>query len=383
MHIKIDNNLTRKSNSLMILNEIMKQPLSRTELALKVKLTMGGLTPIIKNMISSGLIEEFKGLSNSNLGRKPILLKINNNKFKIITISISRDKYTISVVNFGNLILKTKEIYYQNKIFTKDELLENISIDIDNIKKDYDIIGLSITAPGPIDYNNGVILNPPNFNGWSNLEIKKNLAKDNFPFSLENDVDAMSYAESYIGEAQNSKKFISLNIGQGVGCGIFINNQNLRKTNRNSCEIGHMSVNIFGEKCNCGNTGCLESYISTNAILNQISISKNKYVNWIEVCSLYKDKDPIVLDIIDRSIKILGHALVSLLNILDLELVVLSGAFSFLGDSIPLELENIISSNLIFKNKNIKVVNSKLKNTETIGSSILFFKEFLQNNDLF
>ena len=193
----------------------------------------------------------------------------------------------------------------------------------------------------------------------------------------------MSYAESYIGEAQNSKNFISLNIGQGVGCGIFINNQNLRKTNRNSCEIGHMSVNIFGGKCNCGNTGCLESYISTNAILNQISISKKKYVNWIEVCSLYKDKDPIVLKIIDQSIEILGHALVSLLNILDLELIVLSGAFSFLGDSVPLILENTVSSNFIFKNKNIKVVNSKLKNTETIGSSILFFKEFLQNNDLF
>lgn len=382
MRIKIDNHLARKSNSLLILNEIMRRPISRTKLASKLNLTMGGLTPIIKNMISSGLIEEFKELNNLTLGRKPLLLKINENKFKIISVSISRDKYTISLVNFGNKILKSKEIYYQNKFLNQEDLLQSISDNIDEIKIKHDIIGLSITSPGPLDYDNGIILNPPNFNGWSNLLIKDTLS-NNIPFSLEHDVDAIAYAENYIGSAENTNKFMSINIDQGVGCGIFINNKNFRKKNRNSCEIGHMSVNIFGEKCACGNVGCLEKYINTNVITDRVNLEKNKHVNWIEICNLYKNKDSVVLKIIDEVINILGNALVSLLNILDLELIILTGPLVSLGDSIPNKLENIISSNIIFKNKDIKVINSQLDNPKIIGSSILFFEEFLQENDLF
>ena len=383
MQVKIDNNLARKSNSLLILKEIMKQPLSRTDLAAKLCLTMGGLTPIIKHLISSELIIECKDLNHILPGRKPILLKINNNKFKLITLSISRNKYTLSIVNFGNIILETEEFYYKNCINTKKELLESISSNIDIVLEKHKIDGLSVTSPGPLDYQNGIILNPPNFNGWSNIKIKDALSKKNLPISIEHDVDSMAYAEKYMGSAQTTSKFININIDEGVGCGIFINDKNFRKDNRDSCEIGHMSINIFGEKCDCGNNGCLERYINTDTILTKINTSKEKYLNWTEVCNFYKDNDIDTKKIVDHSINILGSALISLLNILDLDLIILSGSFSLLGDSISQKLEKIVTSNIIFKGKNIKIVNSKLKDAKIIGSSILFFEDYLWNNNLF
>lgn len=383
MNIKIDNQLARKFNSLLILSEIMKSPVSRTDLASKVNLTMGGLTPIVKNMISSKLIVEYKDTSTSTIGRKPTLLKVNEDRFYIITVSIDRNSYSISLVNFGNKILETKDIFYLNSIFNMDDLIKSISQNIDLIKEKFEISGISITSPGPLDYENGIILNPPNFNGWSDIPIKESLIKYGVPISLEHDVDAIAYAENYRGTAQAVDKFLNINIDQGVGCGIFINNHNFRKTNRNSCEIGHMSVDIFGEKCDCGNTGCLEGYININKILSRAALEKKQYINWIEVINLYKSRDAVILKIISDTVNILGNALVSLLNILDLNLIILSGPLAHLGNEIPEQLEKIISSKIIFKNKNIKVVSSTLKDSRTIGSSILFFEEFLNNNNLF
>lgn len=383
MNIKIDNHLARRSNSLLILNEIMKMPISRSDLASKVKLTMGGLTPIVKNMLSSELIVEYKDLNNSSVGRKPSLLKINDDKFHIATVSIGRDFYSISVINFGNKILETKDVFYSNLIFSKDDLLKSISSNIEAIKEDFEIHGISITSPGPLDYDKGIILNPPNFNGWTNVPIKESLLKYSVPVLLEHDVDAVAYAENYIGAAQFTSKFMNINIDQGVGCSIFINDQNFRKSNRKSCEIGHMSINIFGEKCDCGNTGCLEKYVNTNNILSKASKEKKQYINWIEFCNLYKDKDPVISSIVSETVNILGNALVSVVNILDLDLIVLSGPLTHLGDKIPVELEEIISSKIIFKDKDIRVVSSLLKTPRTTGSSILFFKEFLNTNNFF
>jgi len=386
---KIDNDMTRKLNSLLVLKEIMKQPISRTELAAKLSLTMGGLTPIIRNLISSGLIIEYKSVESVTQGRKPIFLSINKNKFKIVVIDISRTKYSVSVVNFGNTIIESKEIFYQENILTKEDFLGNIFLNLECIMKRYEIAGIIVATPGPIDYTNGIILNPPNFNGWSNIEIKKELSekllsiKKQLPIIVEHDIDSTAYAEKYLGVAKEYESFMTLKIDEAIGCGLFVNNKNFRKYNQESCEIGHMSINIFGSKCECGNTGCLENYVNKENILKKVRVSKKQNINWSELCFLYKSGDRKVEKIVDDYIEILGGALVSFLNILKIDLIVLNGSFAQLGDSVAEKLEKIIVSKLIFTNKGVKVKITQLKNAEITGSSILFFEEFLWKNDMF
>lgn len=131
--------------------------------------------------------------------------------------------------------------------------------------------GIGIGCPGPLDLDEGVILELPNL-GWKNVPLKKLLEKEfGCPVSICNDVDAGVYGEFRFGAAMGARSVLGVFPGTGIGGGL-VYEGNIFRGKKSSClEIGHVLMQPYGVLCGCGKRGCLETVASRLALSAEIA----------------------------------------------------------------------------------------------------------------
>lgn len=144
---------------------------------------------------------------------------------------------------------------------------------VGSISKEYpkEKISVCIGIAGDVDSDNGVLRYAPNLCGWKNKKIKKDFEKNSgFKCFVENDANMASWG-IYVFEVKRKVKNMAVfTLGTGVGGGIIINGSLYRGSSSTAGEIGHMIIKEGGEKCNCGNYGCLEAYCGTYALIRDV-----------------------------------------------------------------------------------------------------------------
>jgi len=126
--------------------------------------------------------------------------------------------------------------------------------------------GIGVGCPGPLDLDNGIVLDTPNL-GWKNVKLAKRLeAALGCPAVILNDVDAGTYGEYRFGAAKNSRCALGIFPGTGIGGGCIYEGEIIRGKISSCMEIGHIQVASDGPLCGCGRRGCLESVASRLAI---------------------------------------------------------------------------------------------------------------------
>jgi glucokinase len=129
------------------------------------------------------------------------------------------------------------------------------------------VAAIGIGAPGPLDPWEGVIYDPPNLPGWDALPLKR-IMQDQFrlPVHVGNDANLAGLGEHRYGAGRDVSDMVYLTISTGIGGGIISRGRLLLGADGLAGEIGHMSVEARGPRCNCGNRGCLELMASGPAV---------------------------------------------------------------------------------------------------------------------
>ncbi len=129
------------------------------------------------------------------------------------------------------------------------------------------VAGIGIGAPGPLNSHTGVVFAPPNLPGWTNVPLRDLLQERfNKPVFVENDANVAALAEHMFGAGRGSQEMVYMTISTGIGGGVITRGQIIEGIAGTAGEIGHMTIDWQGERCNCGNIGCLESISSGTAI---------------------------------------------------------------------------------------------------------------------
>jgi len=122
------------------------------------------------------------------------------------------------------------------------------------------IAGLGVAAPGPINLDEGTVVDPPLLFGWDHVPLRDALAEATGLSTLvDKDVTSAAVAETWAGGPSGSGSFIFMYMGTGIGCGIVLNDEVVRGTSGNAGEIGHIIVDPDGPSCDCGLRGCVKS----------------------------------------------------------------------------------------------------------------------------
>lgn len=200
--------------------------------------------------------------------------------------------------------------------------------------------GIGVGCPGPLDLNDGVILNSPNL-GWQNAPIKKSLEKHfNLPAVIVNDVDAGMYGEYRFGAAAGSRCALGVFPGTGIGGGCVYEGRILRGQNRSCMEIGHLQVMPDGPLCGCGKQGCLETVASRLAVaaaaakaayrgqapnLFQMAGADIANIRSGVLAAAIKAGDEVIERIVRDAAGHIGIAVAGVINLLAPDIVVLGG----------------------------------------------------------
>lgn len=129
------------------------------------------------------------------------------------------------------------------------------------------VAGIAIAAPGPLDPWKGIVYRPPNLPGWDEVHLKEILeARFGIPVSVGNDANLAALAEWRFGAGRGSDYVTYVTVSTGVGGGVIDRGQLLLGSGGGAAEVGHMTIELNGPYCNCGNRGCLEALASGTAI---------------------------------------------------------------------------------------------------------------------
>lgn len=312
----------RASNRKLILNLIRLSPISRVELSEQAHLTRASITQIVDELIEAGLVEAVSTVESNSLGRKRTQLAICHNARYVFGVSIRRRHCYVGVIDLYGDVLAEKQLQVAGRPVEAviDEIAAVIAQQRDSLQLPEDrILGIGVSAPGPVEYLSGMILNPPNFPSWHNTRICEMLAKrTGYPATLEKDTNARALEEKYFGAALNISNFMLVQIDEGVGSGVMIHDRLYRGTHGMGTEIGHTTIRFDGPVCSCGGRGCLENYLRIPTLLED-----TRFESWDELASAADEKD--ASRILDRAAEYLTAALVNAINLYDLEKVILAG----------------------------------------------------------
>jgi glucokinase len=121
-----------------------------------------------------------------------------------------------------------------------------------------------------VDVSTGTLLFAPNLK-WSDVPLRRQLeSKFNFPTYVDNEANMAALGESYFGAARGSDFVLYVSSGVGLGGGIVLNRRILPGAAGFAGEVGHMTMDPNGPRCNCGNFGCWETFVSQWAVFRRV-----------------------------------------------------------------------------------------------------------------
>jgi len=207
---------------------------------------------------------------------------------------------------------------------------------------------ISIGAAGAIDSENGVVTFSPNLPGWHNIPLRDMIReKSGVDTFLINDASAAVLGEHQFGAGKGINNLVMLTVGTGIGGGIIINGKLYTGPSGSAGEIGHMTIDLNGPKCPCGNVGCLEKMVSGSAIAREAirRLSQGEQSVLVEMAdgniasitsenvgSAARNGDKLAKEVVSQAAVYLGIGLVNLVNIFNPEMIVIGGGLAKMGD---------------------------------------------------
>lgn len=315
-----------------------------------------------------------------------------------IGIDIGGTNTVIGLVDQKGLIIKKKTIKTKEHE-SSDIFFHAIYIEIEKLTKeftDFKPIGIGIGAPNGNNFTEEII-SPPNLN-WPTIHVPSIFKKyTDLKVLLTNDANSAALGEKRFGVAKAMNNFVVITLGTGLGSGIFINGHLVYGNRGFAGEMGHMSINPNGRKCNCGKKGCLEMYVSAKGITQTV---KNLYITQPENRFLYellekaKIKDvngnvsgrdidkafdkghPTAKKIYEYTSKKLGYGLSQVATLLEPEAFIFYGGLSYAGDRIFDPARKYLNQNIIpFQRDSFDLLLSGLNDGDAgiLGAASLIF----------
>lgn len=222
------------------------------------------------------------------------------------------------------------------------------------------VLAAGVGSVGPLDQKTGRILNPVNMPSWGIVPLVETLSDSlGIPVYLDNDANAAALGEYRFGAGRGVEDMVYITISTGIGGGAILDGKVYHGASGNAAELGHVSIDFRGEKCGCGNLGCIEQYASGTAIARRTRealLAANATAKTSpliaaagsidEVTSLtlvegVRRKDPLSTKVWDETIELLGAFMASVIHTFNPRRIVIGGGVANAGDLlfVPLRQE--------------------------------------------
>lgn len=262
---------TKTHNKRLILKTIYDQvEISRASIARITHLTRPTVSSAVAELIDDGLVEEV-GQGPSKGGKRPTLLSVVDDSRHLIGIDLANSEFRGGLLDLRGTILHRFSVPVDDT--NGQAALELVYQLIDHLvaASSSPLLGIGIGTPGLIDARQGVVRQAVNLD-WQELPLQ-NLLEQRYdlPVYIANDSHVAALGEYTFGSGPETPypNLIVVKVGRGVSAGIVLNGHLHYGDGSGAGEIGHVAVVDNGELCACGQYGCLETIVSSRAIVKR------------------------------------------------------------------------------------------------------------------
>jgi glucokinase-like ROK family protein len=387
-----DQSLVKKINKSIVLETIKNNfPLSRAQISEMTGLNKGTVSSLVNELIADDLVYEV-GPGQSNGGRRPVMLLFNKVAGYAIGVDLGVNYILTVLTNLRGEIVKEHmtSLNQTSFDFIFNTLKQSIQTMIDHTPPSpYGIVGIGIGIPGIID-DKGTVLFAPNLK-WENIDLKNMIANEfPFPVSIDNEANSGALGEKLFGVGKDASNLVYVSAGIGIGTGIIIDNELYKGSSGFSGEMGHLTIEVNGKKCSCGNRGCWEMYASENALLEQaksLSIHSDRADKPLDIESLVKmadDGHAEVIHLFNTIGEYLGIGLTNIINTFNPELIIIGNRLSAAKNWLINPIRRVIENRALpFHRKLLRIEFSGLNIYScALGASSIAVSRFFSENNI-
>ncbi|MBI2832326.1 MAG: ROK family protein [Chloroflexi bacterium] len=308
---------------------------------------------------------------------------------KIVAAIVSSDGKIMARQSYPTLAYEGLQVVIGRITSAIDRLLEKTGIDLSQLH------GISLAAAGAIDSHRGIITLSPNLPGWRDVPLRDIIFKKyGAKTFLVHDATAAALGEHRFGAGKGVDNLIYVTVSTGIGGGIIIGGKLYEGTSGSAGEVGHMTIDIDGPKCNCGNYGCLEMFASGTAVAREaarrihqgetsslVDMVKGKLENITAemVDRAAQNGDSLAKDVLQQALRYLGIGMASLVNILNPEMIVFGGGMSRMGARLLEPVRQVIDErDYAVSAQAVRLVTAKLGgDAEAVGAAVFGWEQHI------
>ena len=334
-----------------------KELCTRAEIAKLTGLTQASITKIVSSLIDMGIVLEVGSVKGEG-NRRAIGLRLNSEENRVIGIKFSRwlieaGVFDISGKNYSRDSFEFDMNEDPAKVLSK--LKSNIH---EMLEKHKNIVAVGMAVPGPYLRQEGHIAIVTRMSKWHDVDFVKEF-KDEFsrPFFIEQDANSGAMAEWWFGNHEKPMESLAyMLVGEGVGSGIVENEKLILGKLGAASEVGHMSIDVNGKRCECGNYGCLEMYCSAPVMLQRAKqempeiFSKKHEGRTREhemIFEAARQGNKKALALLKEMARYISYGCVNLINAYNPDIIVIGDLMAKAGDLILEDIKNFTEERAI------------------------------------
>ena len=335
----------RAHNAALILRDLWSCPhgTARTDLASRSGLSRATISAIAAELIESGIVVD--GPQRASRGGRPArVLQFAEASRTLIGVELGASHLSAVRTDLRGHV-QAAERHEHDVQADPEGTLHILGRVLESLlsTSTVPVIGIGLGVPSPILHDRPGRLSADLFPRWASVDLASWVtAHTGLPTMLDNDANLGALAEHWWGAGRGRTDFAYVKVATGVGAGVIINGDIYRGSGGIAGEIGHTAIDSSGPRCRCGLSGCLESMVGTQSLLErarEAAIAHPTPLPWAgEALTLQSlidsanDGEPTARELIARTGHWLGIALANLLNLINPSCIVLGGRLTRAGD---------------------------------------------------
>jgi predicted NBD/HSP70 family sugar kinase len=337
MHRVVKRNQINQLNRTLVLRFIREQQsISRVDISRKTGLHKSTVTSIVKRLMEEDLVLQIgNGAAPPAGGRKPTLLSLNPNARKVLGVEIQPSSIDVVLADFSGGVHQQWSL---SRHPDPKQCMKNLSRSLARIVARHGgtaaFDGVGISCPGIIDAHKGTLIYSSNLE-WREVPIVRLLGRSlGLPVSMDNDTFLCALAELWFVDPETAgrmKEFAFVNVTEGLGVGLVINGELHRGFHSGSHNFGHMTIDVDGPQCRCGNRGCWETFASDQATVERyrrLSAKRRSVSSIGDLLGRAESGEPAAVEALETTATYLGIGIANMVNGLNLPLFVIGGEIS-------------------------------------------------------
>jgi predicted NBD/HSP70 family sugar kinase len=312
----------------IFISVLTQGPLCRRDVAEITGLSQGSVTKLARPMIDAGYLVETEPIS-AGPGRPTVPLRIVPGRRFAIGIKVMAHEVVAVLIDMSGTVRAAQRLPVDAT--DPDSVIDRIAAAAAELPKQVrgarsKVTGIGIGAGGHVDRESGVVRFSPNLH-WPEYPLAQKVSERvGYPVLVENDANALALWEQWFGDGRAVDSFAVVTLGAGVGCGLVIGGSLWTGAHGAAGEFGHVAVTTDGPLCECGRRGCLQSLVNDDAIVAASSAAAGRRIRSAEHAHrLALEGSAEIRRVFAEAGTALGRGLATLVNLVDPELIILSG----------------------------------------------------------